>query len=71
MTIAGVGGTTAYVVGTPYSIFAAQSQIALTPGGANGTCYSRSAAPVTGYYYPVVATYDLATLNLVPPFSVQ
>ncbi len=70
VTVAGVGGTTAYVVGTQYSTFTAQSQNNLTPGGA-GTCYSRS-VPITGnYFYPVVATYDLSTLNLVPPFSVQ
>jgi hypothetical protein len=66
--LAGVGGTTAYVMGRTISTFTAQSKIVLTPGSANGACTAVSA---TDNFFPVIATYDLSILSLVPPFSVQ
>jgi hypothetical protein len=69
VTFAGVGGTVAYVMGGPLTNFTPQSQIELKPGSANGACVLTG----SGYdnFFPVIATYDLSTLNLVPPFSVQ
>jgi hypothetical protein len=66
--IAGVGGTIAYVLGTPGSSLTANSSLTLIPGSANGACQVTSNS---NYYFPVVATYNLSTLGLVPPFSVQ
>lgn len=66
--IAGVGGTIAYVAGTAYSTITAHSQSALNPGGPNGVC---TLITQPSNYFPVIATFDLSTLSLVPPFSVQ
>lgn len=66
---ASVVGTTAYVGGTTSSNGTASSKLYF-----NGTqiiCEQSVGGPFAGNYVPVVATYDLATLNLVPPYSVQ
>lgn len=68
LSIAGVGGTIAYVLGTPGSSLTAYSYMMLNPGEANGDCNVTNNA---NYYFPVVATYDLSALKLVPPFSVH
>jgi hypothetical protein len=65
---AGVGGTIAYVMGQPPSGMTLNYYVALTPGSANGPC---TTGALTAFFNPVIASYDLSTLNLVPPFSVQ
>jgi hypothetical protein len=69
LTYALVGNTTAYVLGTTAVPLNFQSFVSIGPGIANGQCEPNSS---TGsYLIPIVATYDLSTLNLVPPFSVK
>jgi hypothetical protein len=55
--------TTAYIAGSTASNFAPGSY--WNPAGG---CMGPGGA---GYFVPVVATFNLSTLNLVPPFSVQ
>ena len=71
MRVALVGNSTAYLLGTtPMSINAVASFSSISPGAPNGPCTptNNSAPPPV---VPVVATYDLSTLNLAPPFSVN
>ena len=69
VSFASVVGTTAYIGGTTYSSGTASSRLYF-----NGTqiiCEQSVGGTYSGTYVPVVATYDLAALNLVPPYSVQ
>jgi hypothetical protein len=69
LPLAGVGGMIAYVAGTATTIMTPPSYREIVPGGKRSKCYSSLAGALS--LAPVVATYDLSDLNLVPPFSVQ
>jgi hypothetical protein len=70
LTFAAVLNTTAYIAGTTLtpSQFVAYSYLHFN--GTSIVC-SLYAGSLTSLFVPVVATFDLSTLNLVPPFSVQ
>lgn len=70
LPIAGVGGTIAYLVSNRAFSITGHSYIELTPGSANSACLQGTSGHGLDYY-PIKTTFDLSTLNLVPPFSVQ
>lgn len=70
LTFAAVLNTTAYIAGTtltPYQ-FVAYSYLHFNGTSTVCTLYAGS---LTSSFVPVVATFDLSTLSLVPPYSVQ
>ena len=66
---AGVVNTTAYIGGTTTASYSGPSRLYFN--GTQVTCEQSQGGLFVGTYVPVVATFDLSTLNLVPPYSVQ
>jgi hypothetical protein len=70
----GVMPTIAYaIVVHSIACIAGTTQAQSYPGSASnasGTC-STSGIPMFGAWLPVIATFDLSTLNFIPPYSVQ
>jgi Collagen triple helix repeat (20 copies) len=63
-------GSTAYIGGTTVTPSALVAYSYLSFNGASTVC-TQYAGSLTSLFVPVVATFDLSTLNLAPPFLVQ
>jgi hypothetical protein len=70
LSFAAVLGTTAYVGGSTISNGATIVSY-LSSNGTSTVCAIYQGGSTTGQFGPVTATFDLSTLGLVPPFSVQ
>jgi hypothetical protein len=70
LSYAVVLGTTAYVGGSTISNGSTMVSYLSSSGGST-VCLIYAGSGLTGAFVPVVVTFDLSTLGLVPPFSVQ
>jgi hypothetical protein len=71
LTYAAVLGTTAYIAGTVVTPYAYVAYSYLSFNGAATVCSLYQGDGYSNVFVPVAATFNLATLNLTPPFSVQ